>query len=184
MLTDELIVIPEVCLDVVRFEGLYLVSNKGRVWSLPRQGTRGGLMHPQLGKKGYWMVHLHKHNREYLVPVHKMVLEAFAGLRPEGMEACHGEGGKQDNRWPENLSWGTKSKNMGEDRVRDGTDNSGERNGSAKLSAVDVMVLRSLNLVDGDGNRDYTKSIASLARQFGVGWTAVYNAINGDTWRR
>src|SRR6185436_6468862 len=82
--------------DVVGFERLYKVSNKGRVYSLPRVTTnRNGLIH----RKGHMMsvvpigkedLHLHVHLRKdgksggYLV--HRLVLEAFVGPCPPGME--------------------------------------------------------------------------------------------------
>ena len=40
------------------------------------------------------------------VSVARHVLLAHAGEPPDpAMQACHGPGGKQDNRWPENLRW-------------------------------------------------------------------------------
>lgn len=47
--------------------------------------------------------------------IHRLVLEAFVGPCPEGMEARHINGDHQDNRL-ENLCWGTKEENM-KDRV-------------------------------------------------------------------
>jgi len=58
------------------------------------------------------------------------------------MEACHGDGGRQDNRWPENLYWGTHRRNMSVDRERDGTSNQGERHGMVKLTSADVAEIR------------------------------------------
>ncbi|MDP9143661.1 MAG: NUMOD4 motif-containing HNH endonuclease [Actinomycetota bacterium] len=48
--------------------------------------------------------------------VHRMVLEAFVGPCPDGMEACHGPGGQPDNRLV-NLRWDTKSANA-QDMIR------------------------------------------------------------------
>lgn len=42
--------------------------------------------------------------------VHQLVLEAFVGPRPEGMEGCHNNGDCTDNRL-ENLRWDTSSNN-------------------------------------------------------------------------
>lgn len=49
-----------------------------------------------------------------------IVLEAFTGQRPPGMECCHENGDPLDNR-AGNLYWGTRSQNM-YDRVRHGND--------------------------------------------------------------
>jgi hypothetical protein len=51
--------------------------------------------------------------------VHQLVLEAFVGPRPRGMESCHNNGNQTDNRLV-NLRWDTKSENN-LDRVRHGT---------------------------------------------------------------
>lgn len=52
--------------------------------------------------------------------VHQLVLEAFVGPRPEGLEACHWNDVSDDNRL-DNLRWATKSANR-YDCVRNGGD--------------------------------------------------------------
>lgn len=51
--------------------------------------------------------------------VHRAVLEAFVGPRPEGSEAAHHNGNKHDNLL-ENLRWATHAENIA-DKVRHGT---------------------------------------------------------------
>jgi len=53
------------------------------------------------------------------VSVHTLVLEAFVGPCPPGEEALHADDNPANNRWPENLSWGTRSKNLA-DRIANG----------------------------------------------------------------
>lgn len=50
--------------------------------------------------------------------VHVLVLEAFVGPRPDGLQGCHWNDIKTDNRL-ENLRWDTASANM-HDKVRNG----------------------------------------------------------------
>src|SRR5699024_6464865 len=50
--------------------------------------------------------------------VHRLVLEAFVGPCPDGMEACHWDDDKTNNH-VSNLRWATQSDNM-HDRVRNG----------------------------------------------------------------
>jgi len=52
--------------------------------------------------------------------VHTLVLTAFVGPRPPSLEARHLNGNPQDNRWPENLAWGTHSENE-KDKIKHGT---------------------------------------------------------------
>jgi hypothetical protein len=53
--------------------------------------------------------------------VARCVLMAHAGPPGDGEEACHGLGGRRDNRWPEGVSWGTKERNNGPDKAAAGT---------------------------------------------------------------
>ena len=43
--------------------------------------------------------------------VHSFVLRAHDRAPEPGEECCHGPGGPLDNRWPENIRWGTKAEN-------------------------------------------------------------------------
>jgi NUMOD4 motif/HNH endonuclease len=100
---------------VVGWEDKYLVSNRGQVMSL----ISHRLMKLQ-PKSGYWVVKLSGKGKQYSRYVHRLVLEAFDGPCPEGMECCHGPSGGQDNRWPENLRWDTPKANRA-DLVAHGT---------------------------------------------------------------
>ena len=77
--------------------------------------------------------------------VHQMILEAFVGPKPPGMECCHENGVRTDNRI-EKLRWDTRSNNQ-KDSVRHGTSygtTRGENAAHAKLSADDVTMIRTL----------------------------------------
>jgi hypothetical protein len=121
---------------VVGKEGLYEVSDQGRVRSLDRIVVRR-VGKPFLRKSrilkgndsvnGYRTVNLGK-----TTYIHQLVLEAFYGPRPAGLEACHRNGVRSDNR-ADNLRWGSPSSNQ-MDRAMHGTSNRGERCGTAKLT--------------------------------------------------
>jgi hypothetical protein len=116
---------------VVGYEGRYEVSDLGRVRSLDRTVWRDGpyrrhqvtyrgrvrAVHQQ--EKGYVGLCLWKDGQTHSCRVHQLVLEAFVGPCPEGMEALHGNGVRHDNRRI-NLRWGTPAENAA-DRVRHGT---------------------------------------------------------------
>lgn len=133
-------------LPVPGYEGFYDVSNRGRVQSIRHMtaaGWRGGkILKPFLDSDGYYRVNLSRYGEvKGLVPVHGLVLRAFAGPAESGQQGRHGPGGKQDNRWPENLCWGTPLENSG-DKYRDRTMARGEKQGNAKLTAVDIKEIR------------------------------------------
>lgn len=160
-------------LPVVGYAGWYEVSDQGNVMSLPRQTTSGKLLKPQIGTKGYRQVGLSKYGKVTHKRISRLVLEAFVGPCPPGYEACHGPGGQLDDSLP-NLSWGTLSKNQGEDRVRDGTSNRGERCGSVRLTEDIVLECR-LRYAGGETQ-------TALAIEFGVSSGAMNRAIKGYTW--
>lgn len=111
-------------LPVVGYEGYYEVSDQGRVRSLPRLTRKGNLtggriLSPSGGKSDYRRVDLWVNGVARTRLVHGLMMEAFAGPRPEGMEIRHLDGTRSNNRWPDNLAYGTRSENQ-QDTVRHG----------------------------------------------------------------
>ena len=88
--------------DVRGYEGLYQVSNLGRIRSLPRTTTRGGILKLYKGKQGYLQVGLCKNNIRSTHRVHKIVMESFTDYVSRGYDKnCtidHKNGDKTDNR--------------------------------------------------------------------------------------
>lgn len=136
-------------LPVPAYEGIYEVSDHGRVRSLDRDvitgtGTRryqGKVLATTPNGGGYPTVKLSKAGETATCQVHLLVLAAHVGPPPPGEEACHGPAGKSDASRA-NLCWGTRAKNVGPDRLRDGQDNRGERHGQAVLTRVIVLDIR------------------------------------------
>ena len=110
-------------LPVPGYEGKYEVSDQGRVRALDRVDTRGRrragkVLAIRRAQSGHGTVCLHDGGR-WQVLVHHLVLLAFVGPRPDGMEGCHWNDDPADNR-VENLRWDTRSGNI-QDSVRNGT---------------------------------------------------------------
>lgn len=85
------------------FEGLYEVSNMGRVKSLPRKTTSGGIMKLYTNKKnGYQYVCLCKDNKVKNRRVHILVMEAFTDYKSNGFDVNavvdHIDGDKTNNK--------------------------------------------------------------------------------------
>lgn len=102
----------------------YEVSNTGHVRSLNRLSAngsklRGKRLAPNTSPAGHQYVTLYREHVKTKRSIHRVVLEAFVGPRPDGMETCHGDGNPANNR-VENLRWDTHSENT-KDRVRHGT---------------------------------------------------------------
>lgn len=133
---------------VLGFEGHYEVSNFGNVRSLSRSITRRDgrkrtyFAQSMLAKvrDGYYLLFLRKQAVSYSRLVHRLVLEAFVGPCPPGMECRHLNGNRLDNRL-ENLRWGTPEENRA-DQLLHGTRRRGESNAQAKLSDAEVDKIR------------------------------------------
>lgn len=108
--------------------------------------------------------------------VHILVLKAFKGEPSAGQEARHLDGNPKRNL-ATNLKWGTRYENAG-DRIKHGNSgkgvsvNKGETNGSSKLTAVQVRVVR-----------DSCTPAAQLARLWNVSAEAVRDCRNRVTWK-
>jgi len=63
--------------DIEGYEGLYQVSDLGRVRSLPRNTTSGKILKPGTDRKGYLYVILSKNGKAKSHTVHRLVALAF-----------------------------------------------------------------------------------------------------------
>lgn len=100
---------------VVGYEGLYEVSDFGRVRSLERPqlgGRPGRILKPTrtLAGNARVAVTLCNRGKRSSRSVHRLVLEAFVGTRPDGMECCHFDDDPTNNNLA-NLRWDTRCAN-------------------------------------------------------------------------
>ena len=72
---------------------------------------------------------------------------------------------------PLHLSWKTRKENSA-DKLRDGTDNNGERHGGVKVSTVDIDKIRERYAAGGNTQRQ-------LAAEYGVGQPHISHIVNG-----
>lgn len=104
---------------VPAWEGLYEVSDAGRVASLPRPRRNARvILRPAADRDGYQQVLLASGNRKETRKVHHLVCAAFNGERPDGAQTRHLDGNSSNNT-PANLAWGTNAENQA-DIVRHG----------------------------------------------------------------
>lgn len=102
----------EIWKDIVGYEGLYQVSNLGRVKSL-NYGKSGkeGLLKPKTRKNGYLEIGLRKEKKSKYILVHRLVALAFVDGYEEGLVVNHIDENKQNNVWT-NLEWVTSQYNV------------------------------------------------------------------------
>lgn len=111
----------EIWKDIPGFEGLYQVSDLGRVKSLPKQIWNGKgyyiskekILRPNTLAKGYFQVELKRNKQRCSLQVHRLVAMAFIeNPDPEDLiQVNHLNGNKQDNR-VENLEWSNNRLNQ------------------------------------------------------------------------
>jgi hypothetical protein len=83
----------EIWKDVLGYEGLYVVSSLGRVKSV-----KTGLIRKHYDEgHGYKRVSLCKNRRYKLKCIHRLVVEAFIGAIPKGLEVNHKDEDKSNN---------------------------------------------------------------------------------------
>jgi NUMOD4 motif/HNH endonuclease len=181
------LVIPEEWRSVVGFDGAYEVSNYGKVKSLARETwkvwkvshSRYSYTLPERILKfgrlphGYLIVHLYNANGRHALRVHTLVLMAFLGPCPPGMECRHLNGNPADNRLI-NLVWGTHWDNL-EDRREHGTMIEGERHTQAKLTKwnvlIDIPVYTAMGL-----------SQHEIGKKLGVVQATIRDVLIGKNW--
>lgn len=97
----------EVWRDIEGYEGLYQISDIGRIKSL----ITGKIRNLQMNKWGYPVIILTKDKKQKQMFVHRLVAKAFIPKIEGKNEVNHINGDKTDNR-KENLEWCTKSENI------------------------------------------------------------------------
>ena len=122
MLIAKLLIIMEIWKDIEGYEGLYQVSNIGRVKSMNRIVNNNGgtdyrkerVLKQDIDRGGYIQTHLSKDGKVKTHKVHRLVAKAFPEICGEWFEGCeidHKDGVKNNNK-ATNLKICTKSENM------------------------------------------------------------------------
>jgi hypothetical protein len=167
------------------WEGLYEVSDHGRVKSLSRVVPHGKGGPRRVRERilssraadGYPEVCLYREGVKTKRRVHMLVLEAFVGPRPQWAEACHADDNKQNNRLG-NLRWDTHGRNMN-DMSLNGTASRGETHTFSKLTEEDVRGIRA-------EYKRYSHSRSNtieLASRYGVARNTILDVVRRTRWK-
>ena len=175
----------EVWKDIDGYEGLYQVSNLGRVRSLncyvPRRNRWGGIT--QMYKNGvilastrenesrYLTVSLYKNGKRHLKYVHRLVAIAFVENPNEYQEVNHIDEDKLNNEAC-NLEWCDRTYNANYGKLKNHF--RGSKNPSCKLTESDVKEIREL----------ISKGISDLeiSEKFNVCRDTIGYIRRGQTW--
>ena len=160
-------IIMEQWIDVIGFEGLYEVSNHGNIRSFKTKEIKKQTINKQTKRPylGLW-----KNGKQKIVKPHTLVMQAFVGHRPNGMECCHNDGNAFNNNLS-NLRWDTPKANHA-DKIKHGTTNRGERCAKAKLT------LKQVNEIRQDDRLQHI-----IAKEYGVKQSLISRIKNGTRWQ-
>jgi len=168
----------EVWKPIPGFPG-YEVSNAGQVRSFHKHfGKRGWglsdkpvkILSPHCGHNGYYSVNLRKNRKTYRRRIGTLVILAFMGPRPDGMEVCHNDGNPSHDHL-DNLRYDTHKSNI-QDASRHGT-----LKGTPKFTNSQVKAIRSLYSL---GNI----SQSELAEKFHVHRSSISLLLRGETYKK
>lgn len=156
----------------------YEVSDQGRVRSYIKVTNRRGdkirgfrravceepqrILKARANRGGYLYVNPMRKGKMWTVMVHALVLAAFVGPCPAGMECCHYDGNKANNRL-DNLRWDTPASNA-RDRTRHGR----TRNGAAQARKFTPAQAASIREERANG---------STYRELGEKWGASHGPL-------
>lgn len=171
----------EVWKDIAGFEGVYQISNMGRVKSLCRRAgntiLREKLRAISYTRDGYSKVRLQTGDRDVTKRIHRLVAEAF--LPGSGETVNHKDGNKKNN-CVDNLEYMDRHEQMYHAyRLHLKKPMAGCGNYWSKLSAEQVRYIRE-NYVKGD--REFGG--CALARRFGVSEPVILHVAKGHTYKQ
>lgn len=162
--------------EIPGFPG-YRVGDDGSVWSSWKrhdhtyiQSSRWKQLKPM---PGAWGLKVELTGGKSKL-IHRLVLEAFVGPCPEGLETCHNDGDFTNNKL-ENLRWDTHKENCA-DRIKHGTAARGETHGKARFTEEGIKSLRKEYAAGGVTYR-------SLAAKYDVHHSSIYSIVRKRNWK-
>jgi len=159
--------------DIEGYEGLYQVSNMGRIKSLSRKYTgKDKILKPHYNHEGYPMTSLSVNKKKKNFKMQRFIANAFIPNPENKPVTNHINGIKADIR-AENLEWCTHKENTAH-AIRTGLmDNSGENCNFTKLNEFQVRVIRKCD--------DLTR--AELAKIFNISADNIWRIRKRYTWK-
>lgn len=164
--------------DILGYEGLYQISDNGKVKSLPHKTTGhngitypfgGIILKPQSDKFGYLRVALRKNSVAVLTSVHRLLAQHFIPNPLNKEQVNHIDGDKANNVLL-NLEWATRSENkihsyriLGEKRPK------GDASKTCKIPDAQIP-----NLIL---HYNQSKSFVKTGKKFGVSGTQVWRIV-------
>lgn len=153
--------------DVPGYDGLYQVSDRGRVYRVDRGHHMAGMCNHD----GYRIVTLCKDGKQCKVFVHRLVAAVFVPNPDNKPEVNHKDGNKANNM-ASNLEWCTRLENV---RHACATGLRSKEQYRARALAASMKTRRKVRRSDGA----IFDSVTEAAQSIGKTCAAVYNVMRG-----
>ena len=150
----------EIWKDIKEYEGLYQVSNLGRVKNLYTNSILKGCKHIN----GYLGVTLSKNGSKSTKKIHRLVAQAFISNTENKSQVNHIDENKTNNMIS-NLEWVTAKENS----------NHGTRN--ERISKTQGIQIIAINLKTGESQEFY--GVSECARQLGLHQSNITEVLQG-----
>ena len=165
----------EIFKDIEGYEGLYQISNLGRVKSFPRNGTykKMRVLKQSKNTQGYWFVNLSKNNKQKGKVIHRLIAIHFIP-NPTNKPYINHKDSDRGNYAISNLEWVTGSENIKHCYRQGNRTQKGENNNHSKLNPADIKKIRELSK---------TQSGVLISSLFNISVATVSQIKNQKTWR-
>lgn len=150
----------EIWKDIKGYEGLYQVSNTGRV----KRVATGRVLKGSKNAGGYITVKLSKHGVTSTKTIHRLVAETFIPKPENKPEINHIDEDKTNNK-VDNLEWSTRKENI----------NHGTR--TERMGKTRSISIIATNIKTGEVEEFYGTS--ECARQLGLNTPSITNVLKG-----
>lgn len=176
------VIAKEIWKDIKGYEGLYQISNKGRVKSLARVIKRNNgrelplkerIKNDVYDNKGYSRINLSKNGKSKKHSVHRLVANAFLIKQKHQDQVNHIDGDKKNND-VSNLEWCTGKENVRHSYAIGKASHVGERNTFATINddiAREIIKLKDSGL-----------TAKKVGQKVGASKNVVYSIWQGKTW--
>ncbi len=164
----------EIWKDVKGYEGLYKVSNTGKVKSF--HNKRGGKETILSGGRPYLHINLCKGGNCKGATINRLVGIAFIPNPENKPEINHKDNNPLNNN-VENLEWCTRKENM-QHSVKQGRMAKGVDSGRSKLTEEQILEIKKLYV-------PYSRKFSTycLGKKFGVYPHTILDVVRGKTWK-
>jgi hypothetical protein len=165
----------EIWKDIPGFEGIYKISNLGKIISLKH--NKNIIIKPINTKSKYNCVNLYLFGKRNTIKIHRLVAGTFI-QNPENKPCVnHKNGIKTDNN-VDNLEWVSYlENNVHALKTRLRINKSGESHPNSKLNFEKVSEIRSKY-------ESGLFTLLNLANEYGVGFKNISKIVNNKTWKQ